>query len=246
MQLPDPKGNIQLENAVVVPPGSKLPVVKGITLSIDNGDIVGVIGSSGAGKSTLARAILGIWPTANGSIRLDGAEVFNWDREHLGGFIGYLPQDIELFEGTISENIARFGDIDPEKVVEAAKMADVHDLILHFPEGYDTIIGATGGNLSGGQRQRIGLARALYGNPVLVVLDEPNSNLDEQGELALENALVQLKQKRVTVIIITHRNNVLSKVDKLMILKDGSLVVYGPKDQVISYLQQQQASIPAA
>jgi ATP-binding cassette subfamily C protein EexD len=125
-------------------------------------------------------------------------------------------------------------------------MADVHDLILHFPEGYDTIIGATGGNLSGGQRQRIGLARALYGNPVLVVLDEPNSNLDEQGELALENALVQLKQKRVTVIIITHRNNVLSKVDKLMILKDGSLVVYGPKDQVISYLQQQQASIPAA
>jgi ATP-binding cassette subfamily C protein EexD len=248
MQLPDPQGVIQLENAVVVPPGSKLPIIKGITLSIDKGDIVGVIGASGAGKSTLARAILGIWPTANGAIRLDGAEVFNWDREHLGSFIGYLPQDIELFEGTISENIARFGDIDPEKVVEAAKMADVHDLILRFPEGYDTVIGATGGNLSGGQRQRIGLARALYGNPALVVLDEPNSNLDEQGELALEKALIQLKQKQVTVIIITHRNNVLSKVDKLMILKDGSLVVYGPKDQVISYLQQQQqqASMPAA
>jgi ATP-binding cassette subfamily C protein EexD len=247
MQLPDPQGVIQLENAVVVPPGSKLPIIKGITLSIDKGDIVGVIGASGAGKSTLARAILGIWPTANGAIRLDGAEVFNWDREHLGSFIGYLPQDIELFEGTISENIARFGDIDPEKVVEAAKMADVHDLILRFPEGYDTVIGATGGNLSGGQRQRIGLARALYGNPALVVLDEPNSNLDEQGELALEKALIQLKQKQVTVIIITHRNNVLSKVDKLMILKDGALVVYGPKDQVISYLQQQQqqASMPA-
>ena len=247
MQLPDPEGRIQLENAVITPPGSKVPVIKGISLVIEKGDIVGVIGPSGAGKSTLARAILGIWPTANGAIRLDGAEVFNWDREHLGSFIGYLPQDIELFEGTISENIARFGEIDPEKVVEAAKMADVHDLILRLPEGFDTMIGATGGNLSGGQRQRIGLARALYGNPALVVLDEPNSNLDEQGESALEKALIKLKQKQCTVIIITHRNNVLSKVDKLLILQDGNLAVYGPKDQVISYIQkqQQQAAMPA-
>ncbi|MDO9168889.1 MAG: type I secretion system permease/ATPase [Methylobacter sp.] len=240
MLLPDPQGRLQLENAVVVPPGSKLPIIKGINLVIEKGDIVGVIGPSGAGKSTLARAILGIWPTANGAIRLDGAEVFNWDREHLGGFIGYLPQDIELFEGTISENIARFGDIDPDQVVEAAKMADVHDLILRFPEGYDTLIGSTGGNLSGGQRQRIGLARALYGNPVLVVLDEPNSNLDEQGEAALEKALIKLKEKQTTVLIITHRNSVLSKVDKLLILSDGTLAVYGPRDQVIAHLQQQQ------
>lgn len=248
MLLPDPEGRIQLENAVVVPPGSKLPVIKGINLVIEKGDIVGVIGPSGAGKSTLARAILGIWPTANGAIRLDGAEVFNWDREHLGDFIGYLPQDIELFEGTISENIARFGDIDPEQVVEAAKMADVHDLILRFPEGYDTLIGSSGGNLSGGQRQRIGLARALYGNPVLVVLDEPNSNLDEQGEAALEKALIKLKQKQSTVLIITHRNSVLSKVDKLLILSDGALAVYGPRDQVIAHLQQQQqqAAAPVA
>jgi ATP-binding cassette subfamily C protein EexD len=247
MLLPDPEGRIQLENAVVVPPGSKLPVIKGINLVIEKGDIVGVIGPSGAGKSTLARAILGIWPTANGAIRLDGAEVFNWDREHLGDFIGYLPQDIELFEGTISENIARFGDIDPEQVVEAAKMADVHDLILRFPEGYDTLIGSSGGNLSGGQRQRIGLARALYGNPVLVVLDEPNSNLDEQGEAALEKALIRLKQKQSTVLIITHRNSVLSKVDKLLILSDGALAVYGPRDQVIAHLQQQQqAAAPVA
>ncbi|MGZ5601434.1 MAG: type I secretion system permease/ATPase, partial [Methylobacter sp.] len=249
MQLPDPEGRIQLENAVVVPPGSKIPVIKGITLTIEKGDIVGVIGPSGAGKSTLARAILGIWPTANGAIRLDGAEIFNWDREHLGGFVGYLPQDIELFEGTISENIGRFGDVDPEKVVAAAKMADVHELILRFPEGYDTVIGATSGNLSGGQRQRIGLARALYGNPVLVVLDEPNSNLDEQGEAALEKALLQLKQKQSTVLIVTHRNNVLSKVDKLLILNDGLLAVYGPKDQVIAHLQQQaqqQTTVPAA
>jgi len=205
-----------------------------------------VLGPSGAGKSTLARALLGIWPTANGAIRLDGAEVFNWDREHLGRFIGYLPQDIELFEGTISENIARFGEIDPEKVVEAAKMADVHELILRFPDGYDTVIGATGGNLSGGQRQRIGLARALYGNPVLVVLDEPNSNLDEQGEAALEKALLRLKQKQATVIIVTHRSSVLSRVDKLMILNDGVLAVYGPRVQVIDYLQQQQKQQQAA
>ena len=224
---------------MVVPPGSKVPVLKGLSLIIEKGDIVGVIGPSGAGKSTLARAVLGIWPTANGSIRLDGAEVFNWEREHLGQFIGYLPQDIELFEGTIGENIARFGDVDPEQVVEAAQMADVHDLILRLPDGYDTVIGATGGNLSGGQRQRIGLARALYGNPVLVVLDEPNSNLDELGEAALEKALIKLKHKKSTVLIITHRNSVLTKVDKLLVLNGGLLSVYGPKDQVIAHLQQQ-------
>lgn len=241
MLLPDPVGRIQLENAVVTPPGCKVPVIKGINLVIEKGDIVGVIGPSGAGKSTLARAILGIWPTSNGAIRLDGAEIFHWDREHLGNFIGYLPQDIELFDGTISENIARFGDLNPEKVVAAAKMADVHDLILRLPEGYDTVIGVSSGNLSGGQRQRIGLARALYGNPVLVILDEPNSNLDEQGEVALEKALLQLKQLKSTVLIITHRNNALSKVDKLLILKDGALAVYGPKDQVVAHLQQQAA-----
>ncbi len=241
MLLPDPLGRIHLENAVVTPPGCKVPVIKGINLVIEQGDIVGIIGPSGAGKSTLARAILGIWPTSSGAIRLDGAEIFHWDREHLGGFIGYLPQDIELFDGTISENIARFGDMDPKKVVAAAKMADVHELILRLPDGYDTVIGVSSGNLSGGQRQRIGLARALYGNPVLVILDEPNSNLDEQGEVALEKALLQLKQKKATVLIITHRNNALSKVDKLMILKDGALAVYGPKDQVVAHLQQQAA-----
>jgi len=157
-----------------------------------------------------------------------------------------LPQDIELFEGTISENIARFGEVDPEKVVNAAKMADVHELILRLPEGYDTRIGASGGNLSGGQRQRIGLARALYGDPVIVVLDEPNSNLDEPGEIALGNAIQRLKQKRVTVIVITHRNNVLANVDKLLILNDGLISVYGPKEQVIAHLQQQQAAASQA
>jgi ATP-binding cassette subfamily C protein EexD len=238
MTLPAPEGNFQIEAAVVIPPGAKTPVLKGISMVISKGDIVGVIGPSGAGKSTFARALLGIWPTANGKIRLDGADIFTWNRDELGPFIGYLPQDIELFEGTISENIARFGEVDPEKVVNAAKMADVHDLILRLPEGYDTLIGASGGNLSGGQRQRIGLARALYGDPVVVVLDEPNSNLDEQGELALGNALQRLKQKQSTVVVITHRNNVLANVDKLLILSDGQLTVYGPKDQVIAHLQK--------
>ncbi len=246
MSLPAPEGSFQVEAAVVVPPGAKIPVIKGITMAIAKGDVVGIIGPSGAGKSTFVRALLGIWPAANGKIRLDGADVFAWNRHELGPFIGYLPQDIELFEGTISENIARFGDVDPEKVVNAAKMADVHELILRLPEGYDTRIGASGGNLSGGQRQRIGLARALYGDPVIVVLDEPNSNLDEQGEIALGNAIQRLKQKRVTVIIITHRNNVLANVDKLLILNDGLLSVYGPKDQVIAHLQQQQTAASQA
>ncbi len=241
MPLPAPTGKFQLEETQVVPPGSKIPIIKGISLIIESGDSVGVLGPSGAGKSTLARALLGIWPAAKGHIRLDGADVTAWNRDQLGPYLGYLPQDIELFEGSISENIARFGEIDPEKVVAAAKMADVHELILRLPEGYDTVIGATGGALSGGQRQRIGLARALYGNPVAVVLDEPNSNLDEQGELALANAMQRLKQNRVTVILVTHRNSVLSRVDKLLILNDGQLALYGPRDQVIAHLQRNAA-----
>jgi ATP-binding cassette subfamily C protein EexD len=235
---------LQLENVHIVPPGSKTAVIRDLSLIIDSGDIVGVLGPSGAGKSTLVRALLGIWPTSSGKIRLDNVDVFGWDRHELGPYIGYLPQDIELFEGSISENIARFGDIDPEKVVTAARMAGVHELILRLPEGYDTVIGATGGVLSGGQRQRIGLARALYGNPVLVILDEPNSNLDEQGEIALANALEFLKQQRATVIVVTHRNNILSRVNKLLILEDGALVVYGPKDPVIAHLQAKAQNQP--
>lgn len=245
MSLPTPTGHLQFEEAQVIPPGAKLPVLKGISLTIDAGDLLGVIGPSGAGKSTFARASLGIWPTAAGKVRLDGADVSTWNRDELGPYIGYLPQDVELFEGSISENIARFGDIDAEAVVEAAKMADVHELILRLPEGYDTVIGASGGALSGGQRQRIGLARALYGKPVLVVLDEPNSNLDEQGELALGNALQRLKQKKVTVILVTHRQQVLTKVDKLLVLSEGKLAVYGPRDQVIAHLQQQNQQVAA-
>lgn len=238
MALPTPSGRLAVENAVIVPPGTKTPVIKGVNFVIETGDSVAIIGASGAGKSTLARGLLGIWPTVSGKIRLDGADVFSWDREALGPYIGYLPQDIELFEGTISENIARFSEVDADKVVAAAKMADVHDLILRLPEGYDTMISASGGALSGGQRQRIGLARALYGDPALVILDEPNSNLDEQGEAALANAIKRLKQKQTTVILITHRRNILAIVDKLLILNEGMLATFGPTKDVLTQLQQ--------
>jgi ATP-binding cassette subfamily C protein EexD len=238
MTLPAPKGQIQAEHAVILPPGTKVPVIKGVSFLINPGESVGIIGPSGAGKSTLVRGLLGIWPAANGNIRLDGADVFTWDRMELGPFMGYLPQDIELFEGTISENIARFGEVDANKVIAAAQMSDVHELILRFPDGYDTMIGATGSSLSGGERQRIGLARALYGVPRLVVLDEPNSNLDKQGERALAKALTRLKDAGSTVLVVTHRNSVLGGIDKLLMLNEGQLVAYGPRDEVLAHLQK--------
>lgn len=245
MSLPAPKGTLAIENAVVTPPGAKAPVIKGVNFNVEVGDAIGIIGSSGAGKSTLARALLGIWPTVGGKIRLDGADVFAWDRGELGPFIGYLPQDVELFEGTISENIARFGDVDSDKVVAASQAADVHDLILRLPNGYDTVIGAGGGTLSGGQRQRIGLARALYGDPVLVVLDEPNSNLDEVGEAALARALTELKRKGITTITITHRASTLRAIGKLLVLKDGQVALFGPRDEVLKAIKQSMAAAQA-
>ena len=244
MSLPEPVGAVSAENVMIAPPGTRTPVVKGVTFSVEPGDMVGIIGPSAAGKSTLVRAILGIWPTIGGKIRLDGADIFNWKRDELGPHIGYLPQDIELFDGTISENIARFGEVDSDEVVRAARTAGVHELILQLPEGYDTVIGATGGVLSGGQRQRIGLARALYGNPKLVVLDEPNSNLDDQGEAALAQALEKLRQAGVTVFVITHRASVLSHVQKLMVMKEGTILMFGPKDQVLADLNKAAKPLP--
>lgn len=246
MSLPEPKGIVSAENVMVAPPGSRTPVVKGVSFVVEPGDMVGIVGPSAAGKSTLARAILGIWPTIGGKMRLDGADIFNWKREELGPHIGYLPQDIELFEGSISENIARFGEVNSQEVVRAAQMAGVHDMILRLPEGYDTVIGATGGALSGGQRQRIGLARAIYGHPKLIVLDEPNSNLDDQGEAALAVALQNLKETGATVFIITHRSSVLSQVQKLMVMKEGALAMFGPRDQVLAELSKaSRAATPA-
>ena len=239
MQLPDPEGNIRVENILVVPPGGKIPVVKGVNFAVEKGQLIGVIGPSGAGKSTLARALLGVWPIHSGKVRLDGADIAQWDREALGSFIGYLPQDVELFQGTISENIARFGAVDPNKVIAAAMKADVHEFILRLPAGYDTVISGSGGVLSGGERQRIGLARALYGDVRLVVLDEPNSNLDDQGEQALMNALITLKSEQVTVLIISHRPSVLKVVDQIILMKEGVLVDYGTTANVLAKLQPQ-------
>jgi ATP-binding cassette subfamily C protein EexD len=245
MSLPEPQGSLTVENVVITPPGSRTPVVRGVSFDLVPGDLLGIIGPSAAGKSTLARALLGVWPTVNGSVRLDGVDIYDWDRQELGPFIGYLPQDIELFDGTISENIARFGEVDAEKVVAAAKLADVHEIILKLPQGYDTVINSQGGVLSGGQRQRIGLARAVYDEPKFILLDEPNSNLDEQGEAALAKALRQLKEKNITVVVITHRTGILNVVDKLLVMKDGNMVTFGSSQDVLKQLQQNMANTVA-
>ncbi|MFI3189692.1 peptidase [Crenothrix sp. D3] len=242
MALPAPTGSLRAEQVIVAPPGSKVAVIKGVNFAIEAGTFVALIGASASGKSTLARALLGIWPAASGAIRMDGADVMQSDRGLVGPYIGYLPQDIELFDGTIAENIARFGEVDANHVVDAAIAAGVHEMILRLPQGYDTEIGSSGGALSAGQRQRVGLARAIYGNPVLVVLDEPNSNLDDVGEYALAQALLVLKQRGCTVIVITHRVGILSIVDRIMVLNEGALVLDGPRDEVLAKLNQRPAT----
>nr|WP_228050623.1 type I secretion system permease/ATPase [Pontibacterium sinense] len=238
MSLPTPKGHLHVDNIVVVPPGSRAPVLQGVSFNAQPGQVWAVLGSSAAGKSSLARAMLGIWPTTSGKVRLDNADIFTWNRQELGPYIGYLPQDIELFDGTISENIARFDEIDAEAVVTAAKSAGVHEMILSLAEGYDTQIGTRGIMLSGGQRQRIGLARALYKEPVFIVLDEPNSNLDDTGEKALAAAITEAKARGATVIIITHRVSVLAQVDMMVVLANGRMINQGPRDEVLRQLQQ--------
>ncbi|MEA3315537.1 MAG: type I secretion system permease/ATPase [Campylobacterota bacterium] len=234
MDLPAPKGEILLEGVVVIPPGAKQPSIKGISMKIDVGDVVGIIGPSAAGKSSLARVILGLWPLVQGKARLDKADVHQWDKQDLGQYIGYLPQDIELFEGSVSQNIARFREVDAQKVVEAAQKAGVHEMILRLPDGYDTKIGAGGASLSGGQRQRVGFARAIYDNPVLVVLDEPNSNLDDQGEMALIKAVKSLRETNTTVVIITHRPSILQVTNKIAVIKQGTLEGYGNTNEVLA------------
>jgi ATP-binding cassette subfamily C exporter for protease/lipase len=237
MRLPAPLGAIAVENAAVIPPGSKVPVLKGLNFAIPAGEVVCVIGPSGAGKSSLARLLAGIWAPAAGHARLDGADISAWDKRELGPYLGYLPQDIELFDGSVADNIARFSAVDSERVVTAARAAGVHDLILHLPQGYDTPIGVDGSILSGGQRQRIALARALYGEPVLLVLDEPNSNLDDAGEAALLQAIQKLKAQGKTVVLVSHRTGMLPVVDRLLVLREGGISAYGPRDQVLAQLK---------
>jgi ATP-binding cassette subfamily C exporter for protease/lipase len=229
---------------VAVPPGGQTPILRGVNCGFAPGTITAIIGPSGSGKSTLARLLVGVWPSHGGKVRIDGADVAQWDKSELGPYIGYLPQDIELFDGTIAENIARFGEIEPGKVVEAAQLAGVHEMILHFPKGYDTPIGPGGAALSGGQRQRIALARAIYGDARIIVLDEPNSNLDDAGERALLAALKHLKEQNRTVVVITHRTNILKVVDNILVIRDGVSQAFGPREQVLQALQQQQQTSP--
>ena len=244
MPLPDPRGQLSVEGLFVLPPASQTFVVRNANFDLAPGEALGIVGPSASGKSSLARAILGVWPSARGAVRLDGAEIFTWDREQLGKHLGYLPQDIELFDGSIADNICRFGQQDSDAIVAAAKLAGVHELILDLPQGYNTMIGGSGGVLSGGQRQRIGLARAVYGNPCLIVLDEPNSNLDDQGEKELVEALERIKQQGSTIIVISHRTMVLQSMDKMLVLKEGATLNYGPRNQVLSALMKPAAKLP--
>lgn len=241
MSLPPPEGILAVEGISAAPPGSQeKQVLHNVSFALLPGDVLGIIGPSASGKSTLARLLVGIWPVSEGIVRLDNADIYQWNKDELGPHIGYLPQDIELFAGTIAENIARFNEVDAEKVIEAARLAGVHELILRFPKGYDSVIGNGGAGLSGGQKQRIGLARALYGDPSLVVLDEPNSNLDDAGEKALNQAILILKQRNKTVILITHRTNLLSMTSKLLLLTNGVVNAFGPTQQVLQALANAQ------
>ena len=241
-----PKGDVVLKEVVASAPGRKEPILKGISALMPAGTVTVVLGASGSGKSTLARVLLGIWPHEKGDVLLNGEPILKWDRMGLGPHIGYLPQDIELFDGTIAENIARAGQVVSEKVIAAAEASGLHQMILRFPKGYDTPMGEAGSLLSGGQRQRIGLARALYGEPALVVLDEPNANLDDEGEAALVRAVQVMKSKGKTVVLISHRPGIVGVADRLLILHQGTVQASGPRDGVLAALQKQREEIAQA
>jgi ATP-binding cassette, subfamily C, type I secretion system permease/ATPase len=231
--LPPPDGAIAVERLVFGFPGQERPVIKGVSFELTPGDGLAIVGPSAAGKSTLARLLVGLWRPASGAVRLDGADIALWPRAALAPFVGYLPQDVELFPGTVSENIARLGNLDSTAVIEAATRAGAHDMILRLPKGYDSPIGERGALLSAGQRQRVGFARALYGTPRLVVLDEPNSNLDAEGEAALIEALRRLRDDVVTIVVITHRAPIIAAMDKVLVLRDGMIERMGPPGEIL-------------
>jgi ATP-binding cassette subfamily C exporter for protease/lipase len=245
MPLPRPTGRLSVESVHAAPPGTQTPVVRDVSFALSPGEALGIIGPSASGKSTLARLLVGVWPCNGGKVRLDGVDVATWDKGEAGPWLGYLPQDVELLEGTIAENIARFSEVDSAKVVKAAQIAGVHEMILRFAQGYDTRIGPGGGFLSGGQRQRIGLARAVYGDPVLVVLDEPNSNLDDMGEQALVRAVNEMKAAGSTIVVISHRNSILGAMDKLLLLREGVVQLFGPRNEVLAKLAQAAGKVRA-
>lgn len=233
LELAPPQGTVAVERLVFAVQGKPQPILKGLTFSVAPGESVGVIGPSGSGKSTLARLLVGLWKPTSGNVRFDGADLDQWNRDDLGRHLGYVPQSIELFTGTVAENIARMGEPDADKVVRAAQRARVHDLILRLPQGYDTPVSEGGNTLSGGQKQRIALARALFGDPRIVVLDEPNSNLDGEGEATLQATLADLKTAGVTVFVVAHRPSVLAGVDRILVLREGALEAFGPRLEVM-------------
>jgi len=246
MALPAPKGELIVEGLTAAPPGQMQPVLRGVQFGLPPGCVLGVIGPSASGKTSLARLLMGIWVPMAGKVRLDGADVHIWDKDELGPYLGYLPQGVELIEGTLAENIARFGDVDMGRIEDVARLVGLHDFILSLPQAYESPVGRDGGLLSGGQRQRVALARALYGNPVLVVLDEPNSSLDEAGDAALSQAIMTMKSRGTTFVVITHRTSVLSVTDRLLLLRDGTQQMYGPTAEVMQKLMPAQVPAQAA
>ena len=245
MALPVPHGSLTVEALVAAAPGSQLPILRGVAFMLNAGEVLAVVGPSASGKTTLARLLVGLWPAASGKVRLDGVDVFTWDKSELGPHLGYLPQGVELFDGTLAENIARFGVVEMHKVEAAARAVGLHEAILALPQGYDSPVGREGAMLSGGERQRVGLARAIYGDPMFVVLDEPNSSLDEAGDAALASTILQLKARGTTLVIMTHRASVLAVADKMLVLQEGQTRAFGPRDEVLAALAKANAPQPS-
>lgn len=243
MALPAPKGNLYVENLYGAPPAGGKSVVCGVSFQVKRGQVLGITGPSGAGKSSIVRLLVGVWAPVSGTVRLDGVSISDWKREEVGPHLGYLPQDIELFPGTVAENIARFGEVDALFVVEAARRCGAHQMILEMPDGYDTKIGPNGANLSGGQRQRIGLARALYRMPALIVLDEPTSNLDAEGEAAVRQVLEELRSAGRTVVVIAHRPALLGGTDLLMVIQCGSIARFGPTSELMPQITRRAVAV---
>ena len=238
--LPPPEATISVQNVCITPPGERVLTLQGASFALNAGDGLGVIGPSASGKSTLARALVGVWPLARGEVRLDGATLDQWDPQVIGKSIGYMPQDVELFEGTVADNIARFDpDRSDDSIIDAGRLAGVHDMILSLDGGYDSEIGERGTVLSAGQRQRIGLARALYGNPFLIVLDEPNSNLDADGDAALTAAVQAMRVRGSIVIVIAHRPSAIAALDSLLVVKEGRQEAFGSKQEVLAKMTEQ-------
>ena len=239
LPLPAPKGRLSVEQAVIVPPGAQAPTVLGASFALEPGVTLGVIGPSAAGKSSLVRGLVGVWPTIRGAVRVDGFDIKHWDPEQLGQYVGYLPQDVELFSGSVAQNIARFAEFDTAEVIEAAQIAGVHEMIQSMPDGYETQIGEGGAALSGGQRQRVALARTIFRKPPLLILDEPNANLDAGGEQALAQAIVTLKPY-CAIVLVTHKTNILGLCDQILLMQNGTVAMHGPRDAVLQQLMAPQ------